>query len=287
MKTSYQERLYYIFDRPVTEKPWYWSPREEEEQVFEESNPLEAFEFIEQLLLTSKTDLAPFSDDQVGIGLDFIFSNHHSNLANDFNSAAVSFVRKEKAIRSLFFLFRDVLNTRCEHQTGAFSQEQQPKLNEFCYMFWDVCPWSSWFDYARIDKEGYNDLLECSLENLPAPDADDPILAQSRTLLEKIRRKSTAKKKTAEEVVAGYHQQFSKLDAETGGYYEAIAYVMEQCLTLSNPACVESGLHGLGHMVLFLPDIAVPIIDQYFKNKKNSNGQLVKYARAARTGMIL
>ncbi|MEO6037739.1 MAG: hypothetical protein ABIQ93_04940 [Saprospiraceae bacterium] len=285
MKTSYQKQLHYIFDRPVTEKPWYWSPREEEEPVFEESNPLEAFEFIERLCLTAKTDLVPFSDDQVGVGLDFVFN--YSGLASDFKQASVSFERREQAIRSLAVLFRELLDPRCKPQTSAYSKEIDSELNNFCYMFWDVCPWSNWFDYAKIDKEGYDDLLEWSLENLPAADSDDPILAQSRAFLKKLRPESTAKKKTAEEVVAGYQQQFSKLDAATRGYYEAIAYVMQECLQMSNPACVESGLHGLGHMVPFLPDIALPIIDQYLKNKKNTKEHLVQYAQAARTGMIL
>jgi hypothetical protein len=60
---------------------------------------------------------------------------------------------------------------------------------------------------------------------------------------------------------------------ENHKYYAAIAKVMQKCLDLSNPACVESGLHGLGHLAFNHPKIAVPIIDKFLKSGKNgSNG---------------
>jgi hypothetical protein len=69
-------------------------------------------------------------------------------------------------------------------------------------------------------------------------------------------------------------------------YYMAIAEVMKKCLDLSNPACVESGIHGLGHLAYSFPDIAVPILDKYILKGKNHSPSLVKYAKMARTGMI-
>ena len=44
---------------------------------------------------------------------------------------------------------------------------------------------------------------------------------------------------------------------------------------------------GLGHLVLHLPDIAVPIIDGYLKKGKKKDEGLKDYAQMARTGMIL
>jgi hypothetical protein len=69
-------------------------------------------------------------------------------------------------------------------------------------------------------------------------------------------------------------------------YYTAIAEVMKKCLDLSNPACVESGIHGLGHLAFSFPDIAVPILDKYISKGKNRSESLVNYAKSARTGMI-
>jgi hypothetical protein len=76
----------------------------------------------------------------------------------------------------------------------------------------------------------------------------------------------------------------TKADRRT--YYDAIAWVMEQCLYMPNPAVVESGLHGLGHMVFDYPAVATPIIDAYLAKNKKSEGHLMNYARSARTGMI-
>jgi len=251
------------------------------EEAILEDDPMAAFCFIERLLENAQTDLAPFSNQPIGLGLDFIFSNNHSNLANDFKSAAVPFVRKEKAIRSLFFLFRDVLNPRCDPQTSAGENASVSTLNNICYMFWDVCLWCTFIDLSKQDE-----LLFYALENLKSM-VDSSMPEGVQELLMKHFEQSGVKKLSADEILTQKKNQYANLSTESRGYYEAIAYVMQECLKLSNPACVESGLHGLGHLVPFMPDIAVPIIDQYLKNKKNPNEQLVNYAQAARTGMIL
>lgn len=237
MNTTYQDQLEYVFGRTMTEKEFYRSP-------FDRSDAIVAFEFIEQLCRTGKTDLAPFSDDQIGLGLDFVFCNTQYNLAIDFKQANVPVARKVKALRSLFFLFRDVINPRCESESVSI-------LN-LCHVFWDVCPLGTWIDFKGIDFS-----FLCTRIN--APDA----------------------------VKAAILPFYKNIDNETKNYYRSIAYVMRQCLQLSNAACVKSGLYGLGRLVPFLPDIAAPIIDRYLKNEKNMDEQLVNYARAARTGMIL
>jgi hypothetical protein len=218
----YEQQLHFIFSRPVSLPAWYWTSRPDEEDVFGE-DPFTAFEFIEKLCQQPWSDLAPYSDDQVALGLEFIFNNSCSNLACDFKSAEVPFQRREQALRDIFVLFRDVFNPRCAVRASAGAQGPSPKINAICYMFWDVCPLSTFF---------------------------------------------------------------GAVDHQSTACYKAIASVMERCLSLDNPACVESGLHGLGHMAFFLPDIAVPIIDRYLKRKNNENTALVQYAKAARTGMI-
>jgi hypothetical protein len=73
---------------------------------------------------------------------------------------------------------------------------------------------------------------------------------------------------------------------ERRAYYDAIAQVMEKCLSLRNVACVESGLHGLGHMVVDYPAVAEPILDRYLAKLEKIPAELRGYAQAARTGMI-
>lgn len=70
--------------------------------------------------------------------------------------------------------------------------------------------------------------------------------------------------------------------------YPALADVMESALQSDNPAVIESGLHGLGHMVYSRPDLAVPPIDRLIAHRRSSlRHELHAYAKKARTGMIL
>ena len=61
--------------------------------------------------------------------------------------------------------------------------------------------------------------------------------------------------------------------------------VMEAVLRLTNPACQESALHGLGHMA-HRSDRALAIIDRFLANPAGQSPELLQYARAARTGCI-
>jgi hypothetical protein len=229
MITQYQRQLTYIFDRPTIEPAWFWTNNDSDEAVFDD-NPLSVFTFIEKLLVSVKSDLSVYSDGQIGLGLTYIFDSACSNMAHDFKIAEVSVERKVTALCSIFNLFRDVFNPRCEALISASSQEKISQLNYICYMFWDVCPLAIWKDFTKTNPD--------------------------------------------------------EIDSEAKIYYKTVAEVMKKCLSLSNQACVESGLHGLGHMVYSLPEIAVPIIDNYLTNKKNNNEILLKYAEKARTGMI-
>ncbi len=67
--------------------------------------------------------------------------------------------------------------------------------------------------------------------------------------------------------------------------YEAIMDVMEYSLYLSNVACIESGLHGLGHLVDYHPE-ARKIISKYLATKPIIPQSLYQYALQAKTGCI-
>jgi hypothetical protein len=61
--------------------------------------------------------------------------------------------------------------------------------------------------------------------------------------------------------------------------------VMETVLQLPNPACKESALHGLGHIVR-RSGRATTIIERFLADEKNLSPDLGRYARAAATGCI-
>ena len=61
--------------------------------------------------------------------------------------------------------------------------------------------------------------------------------------------------------------------------------VMEAVLRLPNPACKESALHGLGHMVRH-SDRALETIDRFLADSAGHDAALLDYARTASSGCI-
>ena len=220
MTNLYQTQLDYIFNRSITEPEWYFS-NDNRDYPFDSSDAV--FTFFETLFKNPKQDLAAFSNDQIGLGLNYIFNNSCSNMVYDFRETDVPFVLKIKVLQSLFSIFRDIFELRCEPVISHNSTAKMSHINYICYMFWDITSLTAAGDWSKME----------------------------------------------------IHE-----------YQTALADVMQQSLQLSNLACVESGLHGLGHMVYGSPKIAVPIIDSYINNGKNKDLRLINYAKSARTGMI-
>jgi hypothetical protein len=67
---------------------------------------------------------------------------------------------------------------------------------------------------------------------------------------------------------------------------DACLRVMRETLRLSNPACQESALHGLGHWARAYPDFASAAIDAYLESNPAARPELVRYAQAARSGCV-
>jgi hypothetical protein len=286
MSTRFPQQLDYIFNRPVADPAWYWQARDEEADPFNGEDPLAAFEFIEALCENPGQRLAAYSDDQVGQGLTFIFSGDCSHLAHGFKTAEVSYERRAAALRALFHLFRDVFQPRCKPQLGSNSQEKSAPLSYICYMFWDVSPLSQWLNPDQDDLSAY--AMQQFLDSNISDEFDLPEEVQEMMRQHAQQALANRTPKSWEDIQADMMNRYANLPPETEAYYRAIADVMAGCLRLDNPACVESGLHGLGHMVPFLPDLATPLIDDFLNNNaKNLPAALMDYARAARTGIVL
>jgi hypothetical protein len=278
---NYQRQLNFIFNR-LAENSDFW-----EEGIFDEQDPMSGFVFIETLLQNPAADLANYSDDQVAFGLDFIFNGNFSDLAHNFKRAVVPVERKVLALENLFHLFRDVFNLRCQAEISATPEPAVSKLNAVCYMFWDVTPLSGWIVPDEADLSAH--MMFGMQELLDSGFAEEYGLSEEvlNGIMQQIKPPQGDRMlKTSEQIFEDMMAQYKNLPDDVAVYYQAIAAVMRQCLTLENPACVESGLHGLGHMVPFLPDLAVPIIDEYLEHVKTRSESLIHYAKAARTGMI-
>ncbi|MFN0016379.1 MAG: hypothetical protein ACKVU2_17700, partial [Saprospiraceae bacterium] len=244
----YQQQLEYIFGRPVSDPPWYhfWVPRKEED-VFGE-DPLGTFVFIERLCRQAKNDLVPYTDDQVAIGLEYVFC---SGMVTGFKRADVPIKRREQALIGLFGLFRDVFNPRCTAAGSADTQEVLPKISAVCQGFWEKTPLSTWVDPAYLKDEFMLHHIESMIQSGNNRDLSNETLARMRDDY----LKSNTKSMTSEELVAQIQQQYTSMSEEQMGYYKAIVSVMEQCLALDNPVCVQSGLRGLDDLHPCLSDL--------------------------------
>ena len=65
--------------------------------------------------------------------------------------------------------------------------------------------------------------------------------------------------------------------------YAAVADVMQFSLSLDNIACIESGLHGLGHIGIYYPP-AAQIVRQFLQTTKQTDQRLLAYAGNAESG---
>jgi hypothetical protein len=68
-----------------------------------------------------------------------------------------------------------------------------------------------------------------------------------------------------------------------GDRFDALLDVLSHALRLPNEACVESALHGLGHL---RGQKAQAVIDRWLDGKPSVRPSLIAYARSARTGCI-
>lgn len=69
--------------------------------------------------------------------------------------------------------------------------------------------------------------------------------------------------------------------------YAAVFDVFRFALNSSNPACVESALHGLGHLHSTAPRQTEQIVQSFIAKPHIQNDQLLSYAQQAYTGCIL
>jgi hypothetical protein len=68
--------------------------------------------------------------------------------------------------------------------------------------------------------------------------------------------------------------------------HEACLSVMRDTLRLSNPACRENALHGLGHWAHAYPEFTAATIDAYLTANPKLRPEFVRYAQAARSGCV-
>jgi hypothetical protein len=150
---AFEAWLEHLFNREAGEfepVPWYigdsrpteWTLRYEEADT-----PVARAERIRRLFSDAGALLAPYSDEQVGYGLDAIVHSAGGDISVLGDDRVPSALRAA-GLRSILTLFAEVFAPRLREARPGYarpwesSEPRQPlhQLDYVCYMFWDIAP---------------------------------------------------------------------------------------------------------------------------------------------------
>ena len=134
----YSAALRYLFDRPVPDKSgqeWYWLIDEPEF----DATPLQWTHIQTVLFANAGTDLAPYSDEQVGMGLNHVMSNNAGDIPHMVNDPSVPLADAMRMMRALPTLWRDCLGPRLDTGPSPIGSRSD-RLYFVSYMWFDVWP---------------------------------------------------------------------------------------------------------------------------------------------------
>jgi len=220
MENKYREFINYLFDHEESAGDWRFELDVELGVDAPDIDGETVVLVIRRMFENYDSDMAKFSDWQLGLGLNYIFNNLFSEYSFFLRDGPASLEDRISAILSIKVIFEKCLSKRCVESLGHLS-ESGNELNDFCYIFWDVTPLS------------YCEGLEHK-ENI----------------------------------------------------LSAVMDVMEYSLTLKNIACVESGLHGLGHLH-FYSKKAPRIVRAFIDSGREMDSRILDYALKAEQGRVL
>jgi hypothetical protein len=92
-------------------------------------------------LFEDSTILTPrFNDAQINQGLYFLASADSSDYISSLLEAGVPWELRERGLRSIYTLYRDLFAVKCTGFSGQRKRGIEPEnpLNTLCYMWWDI-----------------------------------------------------------------------------------------------------------------------------------------------------
>jgi hypothetical protein len=136
---KYAAAVKYLFDRPEVSptigEEWYWN---HDEPDFE-ATPLEWVQIQTLLFSRAGTDLANYSDEQIGMGLNYVMSNSVSEIAFSPLDESVGMPRTLKMMEAFPSLWRDCIGPRTKDWRYSIGNNKG-RLGFVCYMWFDVWP---------------------------------------------------------------------------------------------------------------------------------------------------
>jgi hypothetical protein len=156
MNSRYQDWLKHIFDHEfeVKKPQWYFG---ENAPTFEASAD-EITELLGQTFFYAGKDLTKYTDEQVDQGIWYLAGTSGSDFLSALASSEVPLPKRLEAIGNVYYLYSDCFAKRCTEVLGHLSDEGSP-LNSSCYMFWDICRFSSLDDMLK-NKETRDAVLK-------------------------------------------------------------------------------------------------------------------------------
>lgn len=137
---SHEEWLIWVFDHPATGPEWHFDIMAD--WWNEDRDPGLTADYLTRLFENPGVLLPVYSDAQIDRGMNFLISSACSNHFFALFDEAVPWPKRERGLRAIATVFRELYAVRCTVHFGHLDRGPEPPnpLNRTCYMWWDICP---------------------------------------------------------------------------------------------------------------------------------------------------
>lgn len=151
---TFEEWVKDMFERPVTDPPWYHASNADSESVH--LSPAVIVAYITRAFENAKRVFTPISNAQLNQGLYYLVS-HASEIMFALLDNRVLWSDRQRCILSFFTLFEQVFAVRCSARLAHLDEPDGNPLNEVCYMWWDIFPF--WGQLVRPARPEIDELF--------------------------------------------------------------------------------------------------------------------------------
>ena len=134
---SFEEWIEYAFDRPVRpiENAWY-----RQDYDWWEPEPRQAVVHLTQLFERAGDLLEHFTDGEIGQGLWYLIDNSCGGYCRFLIDGSVPIEARVACIGAIQALYANLFQPRCAPIVSHLDGSGGNKLNQVCYMWWDIIP---------------------------------------------------------------------------------------------------------------------------------------------------
>ena len=139
-KLEFDEWVSHIFDHDAPEIVTYEEIMDEIEwDGFAEQK----IAYMAQLFERPRPILDPYSDLQLQHGFEYLISNLLSDYPLGLHDSSVPLDLRAHCIRNMYTVFDRVFAVRCSPELACSGRRSASRLNDTCYMWWDILAFGS------------------------------------------------------------------------------------------------------------------------------------------------